>query len=138
MLLFSDGYRHSFLSDGGVSTAESSESEFEPGYVTKRRSKKKKRKGTGKDPEMLSDFVRTTGRSRGVVSYKDFYGSEEEEGGGEGGGGGEEGMEGVEEGVELLPPVEDNRETIEKILKKRIGKVGGTFIILFESMRPMR
>ncbi len=111
----------SFLSDGGGSTADSSESEFEPGYTAKRRSKKKKRKGAGKDGDLLSDCVRTTGRSRGVVSYKDFYGSEEEGSGG----GGEEGGEGAEEGVELVPPVEDNRETIERILKKRIGRAGG-------------
>ena len=102
---------------------ESSESEFEPGYTSKRRSKKRKRKGGSKDVDSLSDYVRTTGRNRGVVSYKDFYGSGE----GSDEGGGEEGGEGLgEEEMELVPLVMDNRETIEKILKKRIGTVGGT------------
>lgn len=106
------------MSDGGT-TASSSESEFEPGYSSKQRKKKKqkKQKRMNRDFDSPSDYVRTTGRSRGVVSYKNFYGSDvndsEKEGGGEG------------EGGELVPLVEDNRETIEKILKKRIGKIGG-------------
>lgn len=101
------------MSDG--TTNSSSESEFEPGYASKR-GKKKKHKGTNKTLD--SDYVRTTGRSKGVVSYKDFYGGSAGEESGEGG-------EEKEEGEEVLPLVEDNRETIEKILKKRVGRIGG-------------
>ena len=119
LVLFSDGYMHSFVSDGG-STASSSESEFEPGYASKAKKKKKKHKDASRGFDSPSDYLRTTGRSKGVVSYKDFYGSDVNESGEEG----EEGVEDLGEGG-AVPLVEDNRETIEKILKKRIGKVGG-------------
>lgn len=56
-----------------------------------------------------------------MISYKNFYGSDEGSGDGEGE---ENGEGGVAEG-EGTVLVEDNRETIEKILKKRIGRVGG-------------
>lgn len=107
---------HSFVSDGG-STGSSSESEFEPGYASKRSKKKKSKHRDGGDSP--SDYTRTTGRSKGVVSYKNFYGSDGNESGEENG---EEPMEG---GGEMVPLVEDNRETIEKILKKRAGRIGG-------------
>ena len=112
------------MSDGGT-TGSSSESEFEPGYVSKQRKKKKRKqygqKGLTGVVDSPSDYVRTTGRSKGVVSYKDFYGSDVD-GSGEGEGMNEE--KGEEEG-EAVIPVEDNREAIEKILKKRIGRPGG-------------
>lgn len=112
---------HSFVSDGG-STGSGSESEFEPGYASKRSKKKKKKyKEGGGGFDSPSDYTRTTGRSKGVVSYKDFYGSGSE---GNESGGEEEGEEPME-GGEALPLVEDNRETIERILKKRAGRVGG-------------
>lgn len=128
--IHSDGYTHSFMSDGGGSSSESSESEFEPGYSTsKQKKKRKKRKklkrvGAERDTESPLDYVRTTGRSKGVISYKDFYDSDgggSGSGEGEGLGGGEEA--GEEGGGAVL--VEDNREGIEKILKKRFGKIGG-------------
>lgn len=110
---------HSFLSDG-VSSASSSESEFEPGYAKK---KKKPKKGVNCNTDVSpSDYVRTTGRNKGVVSYKDFGsdGSNDGEGGEDGEGRVVEG-----EGVPEIAVVEDNREAIEKILKKRMGRVGG-------------
>jgi hypothetical protein len=117
------------MSDGD-SSASSSESEFEPGYVKQRKKKKKKKrkKGTSRNADVSpSDYVRTTGRSKGVVSYKDFYGSDEEgSGDGEGGENGEGGVAEGEGSIEYAV-VEDNREAIEKILKKRIGKVGGRY-----------
>ena len=121
---------HRFESDGGgggSSLGGSSESEFEPGCTSKRKKKQQRRKGAGQQAmgfhSPSSDYVRTTGRSKGIVSYKDFYGSDmgSSENGGEGG---EEGAEPADaEGGVLV--VEDNRETIEKILKKRLGKIGG-------------
>lgn len=62
---------------------------------------------------MSSDYVRMTSRKRGVVSYKESSKSElsgeevREEWEVEGGGGG---------AVE-----EDNREAIERVIKKRVG-----------------
>ncbi len=99
------GYEHSYESASAVSTG--SESEFEPAYT-----KKKKRKRAS---EANTDFIRMTSRKRGVVSYR------ESNSGGEGEGGSGEGVEGLEEG----PQVEDNRDTIERVLKKRIGPVEG-------------
>ena len=125
-LCCSTGYEHTFESDGEVS-GSSSESEFEPGGYRRRGKKSKHRRAgnSGSNSRAASsptDFTRTTGRSRGVVNYKDFYGGSGESG--EGGGGGEEVGEGGE-GETLVPLVEDNRETIEKILKKRVGLAGG-------------
>ena len=105
------------MSDG-VTSGSSSESEFEPGYTSKQRKKKKRGKAAERDISP-SDYVRTTGRSKGVVSYTNFYGSDV--GGSDEGEGGEE----LEEGVEVVPLVEDNRDGIERILKKRTGRVGG-------------
>ncbi len=119
----SDGYMHTFDSDGGGTTRSSSESEFEPGYVSKQR--KKKRHKRANEDISPSDYVRTTGRKKGAVSYKDFYGSNDEDSDGGGGGNGERRGEDVEEGGEVPVLEEDNREAIEKILCKRIGKVGG-------------
>lgn len=52
-----------------------------------------------------------TGRRTGVVSYKESSGTDSDE---------------VVERKEQQQEVEeDNREAIERILKKRIGKVGG-------------
>ena len=100
-------------------TGSSSESEFEPGYASKQRKKKNRLKGEpNRDVDSPSDFTRTTGRSKGIISYKDFYGSEVEEG---------EEEEGVNEMEMAVPPVEDNRENIERILRKRIGRVGGMY-----------
>ena len=99
----STGYEHSYESASAVSTG--SESEFEPAYT------KKKRKTAAS-----SDFVRMTSRKRGVVSYKESNSE-----GGEGRGVSEEGVEGWEE----VPAVEDNRETIERVLKKRVGPIEG-------------
>ncbi len=59
-----------------------------------------------------------TSRKRGVVSYKEPNSDGRE---GEGGVSGDD-VEGAEEG----PPIEDNRETIERVLKKRMGPVEGT------------
>lgn len=108
------------MSDGATS-GSSSESEFEPGYATSKHRKKKKQRKQPADRDNVSpsDFVRTTGRSKGVVSYTNFYGSDV------GGSGDGEGGEELEEGVEVIPPVEDNREGIERILKKRTGRLGG-------------
>ncbi len=119
LFVYSTGYEHRFESEGEFS-GSSSESEFEPGGYQKRRGKKSKRHGHNNDRAEASpsDFTRTTGRSRGVVNYKDFYGASES---------GEEG-ENVGEGAEgeaIAPLEEDNRETIERILKKRVGLVGG-------------
>ena len=117
----SSGYEHTFESDIEVS-GSSSDSEFEPGGLHSKRNKRNKRrtqkKGNNKCSVLPSDFTRTTGRSKGVVSYKDFYGSEE----------GEEHVEGEEDEVPL-PVVEDNRETIERILKTRVGIVGGMILL---------
>ena len=107
----STGYEHSYESASAVSTG--SESEFEPSYTKK---KKKKRKGTSEANN--TDFVRMTSRKRGVVSYKEPNSDGRE---GEGSVSGDD-VEGVEEG----PPLEDNRETIERVLKKRMGPVEGS------------
>ena len=100
-------------------SSSSSESEFEPGYGGSKKRKKKRNKAS---QQQMSDFVRMTSRKRGVISYKESSASgnsdsekAELEGGEEG-----EGGEGVME-------VEDDRECIEKVLKKRIGKVGGQY-----------
>ena len=121
LLVDSAGYEHTFVSDGEVS-GSSSGSEFEPGGYQRRRGKKAKQRrgnnnGSNRVTSSPSDFTRTTGRSRGVVNYKDFYGGSEGEGEDEAG-------EGAE-GETPVPAVEDNRETIERILKKRVGLVGG-------------
>ncbi len=94
----SDWYEHSL-----PVVTSSSESEFEPGGGAARRRRRREQTAT--------DFVRMTSRRKGVISYKESSSEEVEEGlgGGEGEG----------------PPVEDNRETIEKVLKKRMGRVGG-------------
>ena len=110
----SSGYEHTFASDGEIS-GSSSESEFEPGG--KRSKKRKQKRGNSRAAVSPSDFTRTTGRNRGVVSYKDFDMSE---------------GEGAEEGEEAdapLPVVEDNRETVERILKCRVGAVGGMHVV---------
>lgn len=118
------------MSDGATS-GSGSESEFEPGYASKQGKKKKQRKAADRDNVSPSDYVRTTGRSKGVVSYTNFYGSDV--GGSDDGDGGEE----LEEGVDVVPPVEDNREGIERILKKRTGRVGGerSIIVHFLCLR---
>lgn len=113
---------HNFVSDGASS--ESSESEFEPGYASKHGKKKRKHRDGGRGFDSPSDYTRTTGRSKGVVSYKDFYDSAGNE---SGEGGEEEGEEPVEGAGEVVPLVEDNREAIERILKKRVGRIGGLF-----------
>ncbi len=59
-----------------------------------------------------------TSRKRGVVSYRELI----SDGGGEGAGVSGEGVEAWEEGAQ----VEDNRDTIERVLKKRSGPVEGT------------
>ena len=59
-----------------------------------------------------------------MVSYKDFYMSDE----GNESGAAEEGEEPLEGGGEMVPLVEDNRETIERILRKRVGRVGGEVV----------
>ncbi len=127
----SDGYMHTFVSDGG-SSGSSSESEFEPGYVSKKRKKQKQKKGVNQELDSLSDYVRTTGRRKDVVSYKD-YGSDED---GEGGGEELELEEGGEAQVAMV--LEDNRETIEKILKKRIGRVGGECVCVSVCVHAQR
>ena len=92
-------------------SSSSSESEFEPGWGG---SKKRKRKKKSSQLQS-SDFVRMTSRKRGVISYKESSGSQESNS--------EQGeIEG--EGGEGIMEVEDNRECIEKVLKKRRGKVG--------------
>lgn len=115
----SEGYEHSYVS---AESSESSESEFEPGWGG---SKKRKKKKKGGSQQQFSDFVRMTGRKRGVISYKESSASgnsDSEKAELDGG----EGVEG--EGGEGVMEVEDNRECIEKVLKKRVGRVGGTCV----------
>ena len=112
----SAGYEHSYESASAVST--SSESEFEPGF-----SKKKKKNKKSKSHGESSDFIRMTSRKRGVVSYKESV-SDNSEG---------NGVEGGEGGEEATTQVEDNRETIDRVLRKRVGPVGGEFMLEFLS-----
>ena len=86
---------------GYGSGQSSSGSEFEPGRLARRNQKP-------------SDFVRMTGRKKGVVSYKETSGSDSD----------------VVERQEQEEVEEDNREAIERVLKKRIGHVGGNVILL--------
>lgn len=86
-----------YRGEPGYSSGQSSSgSEFDPGR-TKRKQKP-------------SDFVRMTGRRTGVVSYKESSGTDSDE---------------VMERREQQEMEEDNREAIERVLKKRIGQVGG-------------
>ena len=103
----SEGYEHSYVS---AESSSSSESEFEPGWGGSKKRKKKKKSSQLQS----SDYVRMTSRKRGVISYKESSGEESDSEQGE--------MEG--EGGEGVIEVEDNRECIEKVLKKRRGKVG--------------
>lgn len=88
-----------------VPAPSSSDSEFEPGGG---RGRKKRQRG-----QATSDFVRMTSRRRGVVSYKESSPEHVDS------------DEVVEGRAWEEPQVEDNRETIEKVLKKRIGREGG-------------
>ena len=84
-----------------------SDSEFEPGGGRRRRMKKaSKMRGT------VSEFARaTTGRKRGVVSYKESSHSD-----------GSEAGEGVEEGgVEMVMVEEDTRDGVERVVQSRPG-----------------
>ena len=92
-------------------SSSSSESEFEPGWGGSKKRKKKKKSSQLQS----SDYVRMTSRKRGVISYKESSGEES---------GSEQGGEMEGEGGEGVMEVEDNRECIEKVLKKRKGKVG--------------
>ena len=115
----SEGYEHSYVS---AESSESSESEFEPGWGG---SKKRKKKKKATSQQQFSDFVRMTSRKRGVISYKESSesgDSNSEKAELDGG----DGVEG--EGGEGMMEVEDNRDCIEKVLKKRIGKVGGVCV----------
>lgn len=117
----SEGYEHSYVS---AASSSSSESEFEPGYGG---SKKRKKKRKAHSQQQMSDFIRMTSRKKGVISYKESSASgnsDSEKVELEGG----EGVEG--EGV---MEVEDDRECIEKVLKKRIGKVGGQFSVWYDA-----
>ena len=113
--LHSEGYEHSFQSVHDLTS--DTDSEFEPGYA--KRKKKKKRHQT-RDDFTSSDFIRMTSRKRGVISYKETSSSANED---------SDGMGGVEgEGGERMELVEDNRECIEKVLKKRNGRIGGELL----------
>ena len=86
-----------YVHEPGYGSGQSSSgSEFEPSRLTKRN-------------QRPSDFVRMTGRKKGVVSYKETSGSDSD----------------VVERQEQVEVEEDNREAIERVLKKRIGQVGG-------------
>ena len=91
-----------------ASPGSSSESEFEPGGGGGRRRRRRKIEGQGS-----SDFVRMTSRRKGVISYKESSSE----------------LVDSDEAAEDVrweeAPVEDNREAIEKVLSKRIGRVGG-------------
>lgn len=92
-------------------SSSSSESEFEPGWGGSKKRKKKKKSSQLQS----SDFVRMTSRKRGVISYKESSGSQESD---------SELGEAEGERGEGVMEIEDNRECIEKVLKKRRGKVG--------------
>ena len=99
------GYR--LAEFGAAGGSEDSDSEFEPGRG--RRAKGRRQRGTA-----TSDFIRMTSRKRGVVSYKESSRSELSGEDREGGGERWDGEEG-EGGVVL----EDNRDAIEKIIRKQ-------------------
>ena len=86
-------------------SADSQGSDFDPGGGAQRRKPRP------------SDYVRMTSRKKGTISYKESSGSELTD------------SDMVVERGEGAPAEEDNREGIEKVLMKRMGRVGGRCII---------
>lgn len=81
-------------------SADSQGSDFDPGGGAQRRKPRP------------SDYVRMTSRKKGTISYKESSGSELTD------------SDMVVERGEGAPAEEDNREGIEKVLMKRMGRVG--------------
>ena len=82
--------------------SSNSDSEFEPGGVTRRKNKRS---------TASSDFIRMTSRRKGVVSYKESSHSDLSGDSGEGGEG---------RGGEGIVAEEDSREAIERVIKCRL------------------